>query len=72
MRRSRHSQARLSLTIYLVSHYYMEERLATLLLLGAILRAFDDPSHVYHSQCRAIATDILIEDSSVFLEFLIV
>jgi hypothetical protein len=52
-------------TVYLVSHYYMEERLASLLLLGSILRAHDDPTHVYHLQCQNIASDILADDASV-------
>ncbi|KAL3899472.1 MAG: hypothetical protein SGCHY_002026 [Lobulomycetales sp.] len=52
--------------VYLVSHYYMEERLASLLLMGAILRAHDDPSHVYHAQCTPIASDLLADNASVF------
>jgi hypothetical protein len=44
----------------------MEERLATLLVLGAVLRGFDDEGHLWHEECTGIAGDLLADDSCVF------
>ncbi|KAJ3085558.1 hypothetical protein HK102_014055 [Quaeritorhiza haematococci] len=55
-----------------VANHYLEEREATLLLFGALLRASDDESHAYYQQAAQFVSDLLGEGATTDEEGLVV